>query len=104
MGEAVFVDCEDPESPQTCHAYAQMDIPIIVCVHYGTMTLTYIEKTKIPDPEMDAKSNSKTLLLINFFNFFEPFRSRLASKFAKSAYMTPRFFHKIQDRNKRPQN
>jgi hypothetical protein len=50
-----------------------------VYIHYGTITLIIFEKTKIPGPEMEAKLNSMTLLLINFFNFFEPFRSRLAS-------------------------
>jgi hypothetical protein len=42
--------------------------------------------------EMGAKTYSKTRLLKNNFTFFAPFSPRLASKFAKSAYMTQEIF------------
>ncbi len=41
---------------------------------------------------MGAKLKSKTHLLTTCFGFFEPFFARLASKFSKSANMTPKFF------------
>jgi hypothetical protein len=40
---------------------------------------------------IDAKWNSKTFIKY-VFRFFEPFRSRLTSKFAKSANMTQKMF------------
>jgi hypothetical protein len=47
---------------------------------------------KNTDPLMGAKLKSKTHLLNRFFNFFLPFFAHLASKFPKSANMTPNFF------------
>jgi hypothetical protein len=47
---------------------------------------------KNTDPVMGAKLKSKTHLQNTFFLFFEPFFAHLASKFAKSANMTPNFF------------
>jgi hypothetical protein len=50
--------------------------------------LTYFYKMKNTDPLMVAKLKSKTHLLKTFFDFFEPFFARLASKFEKSTNMT----------------
>ncbi len=57
--------------------------------------MTICVKVNRLDPFMDAKLNSKILLLKPFFVFVEPFRARLASKFAKRAYMTQNYFHNI---------
>jgi hypothetical protein len=47
---------------------------------------------KNTDSLMGAKLKSKTHLQDMFFDFLEPFFARLASKFSKSADMTPKFF------------
>jgi hypothetical protein len=47
---------------------------------------------KNTDSLMGAKLKSKTHLLDMFFDFLEPFFARLASKFSKSADMTPKNF------------
>ncbi len=50
---------------------------------------------KNTDHLIGAKQKSKTHLQNTFFDLFEPFFAHLASKFAKSANMTPQNFKKI---------
>ncbi len=55
MGDAVFVDCVDPESPQTCHAYAQMGIPILVYTYIMIQWLCLQCENQDPRPGNGCK-------------------------------------------------
>jgi hypothetical protein len=62
------------------------------------------KKRKSTEPVLGAKFNSKTHSLNTFFNCFEPFHARSASKIAKSATMTFKHFFQINTKVAKTQN